>query len=113
MTTNPYESPENPSNLPKPLTGWATIVFRLFAVVIILGLLVVLLLPFRRGPGPRRAAQRMQCSNHLKQIGLALQNYHDTFGLLPPAYTTDTDAGGLQSQLRPRISSPWHGFQLM
>src|SRR4051794_6845264 len=97
MTTNPYESPENLSNLPKPPTGWATIAFRLFAGVIIVGLLAALLLPNYRGGAPRHAARRMQCSNHLKQIGLALQNYHDDYGTLPPAYIADSTGKPIHS----------------
>lgn len=97
MTTNPYESPEQPLNLPKPLTGWATIAFRFFAFIAILVLLAAFFLANYRGPGPRQAARRMQCSNHLKQICLALHNYHDTYGSLPPACIADSTGKPIHS----------------
>jgi type II secretory pathway pseudopilin PulG len=96
MTTNPYDSPHELCDAPeKKPVRWMPRLIEVLAVVGVTAMLVALLLPARRGG--REAARYMQCNNNLRQIALALQNYVDVNGALPPAYTVDADGKPLHS----------------
>lgn len=64
-------------------------------VLLVLACVIGLLLP--DGGHPRDFSRRVASRNNLKQIGLALHNYHDTYGTLPPAMVTDADGKPLYS----------------
>ncbi len=85
------------------------------------GVLLALLLPAVQNV--REAARRAQCTNNLKQIGLAMQNYHDVYRTFPPAYLADEDGKPMHSwrvlilpflEQKPlydryRFDEPWDG----
>jgi hypothetical protein len=96
------ESPLNAANaraLTRPISGRTSNSRRrwgcLLAVVVGGFVLVFLLLP--TVSTNREAVGRHECSNNLQQIGLALHNYHDTYGSFPPAYVADENGRPMHS----------------
>jgi prepilin-type N-terminal cleavage/methylation domain-containing protein/prepilin-type processing-associated H-X9-DG protein len=78
----------------RPATGrpCAFTLIELLVVISIIAVLIALLIPAVQAA--REAARRAQCVNNLKQIGVALHNYHASHQVFPPGYVSSFDASG-------------------
>src|SRR5271168_5107175 len=64
-------------------------------VALLVGFFVLTILPPSRDHG--HAYRRTECKNHLKQLALAMHNYHDQYGSFPPAYIADKNGRPMHS----------------
>ena len=94
MIARPIALPQSDRHMPgrKRRSGLAWI--EVLVVTVVVALLIALLLPAFQQPQKRR---RPRCRSNLMQIGLALHNYHEIYGSLPPQYTVDANGQPLHS----------------
>ncbi|HUY36115.1 MAG TPA: DUF1559 domain-containing protein [Pirellulales bacterium] len=85
----------------------------LLVVMAIIGILIAIVLPAVQAA--RESSRRSQCLNNLKQIGIAMQNYHDSYLQFPPAYVTVPGGNAIVGSPDPTSgdTGPGYGFLML
>ena len=90
---------QSPANSRRSRRGFTLI--ELLVVIAVIAVLIALLLPAVQAA--RERARSAQCKNNLKQIGLALHNYHESHNKMPMAFVVDYSSPGGEWSVQARI----------